>query len=166
VLIFQHSFPKTRGDLLALPLDGGEPRSVVQTPSDDTDGRLSPDGRWLAYVSDESGRREVYVQPFPQGGQRVQISIEGGNTPVWSRDGRELFFLQGTTKLMTVPISAGKELSPARPAQLFEARFDFGYDVAPDGRFIVAQRDPQAPPVPVHIVLNWFDELKAKAPLK
>jgi Tol biopolymer transport system component len=166
VLLFQHSSPKTRGDLLALPLDGGEPRSVVQTPSDDSDGRLSPDGRSLAFVSDESGRREVYVQPFPQGGQRVQISIEGGYMPIWSRDGRELFFLEGKTKLMSVPIAPGKELSPGRPALLFEGRFDFGYDVTPDGRFIVAQRDPQAPPVPVHIVLNWHEELLAKVPVK
>jgi serine/threonine-protein kinase len=166
VLIFQHSSAKTRTDLLALPLDGGEPRAVVQTGVDEGQGRLSPDGRWLAYSSNESGRYEIYLQAFPVSGQRIQISIEGGHSPVWSRDGRELVFLQGTTKMMAVQILPGKELTPSRPSLLFEARFDFGYDVAPDGRFIVAQRDPQAPPVPVHIVLNWFDELRAKAPVK
>jgi Tol biopolymer transport system component len=164
--VYQHSNPKTRDDLMALPLDGGEARVLVQTPFADMNGRVSPDGRWLAYSSDDAGRVEVYVQPFPQSGERVQVSIDGGDWPAWSRDGKELFFLEGNTKLMGVPITGGQDAKPGAPHLLFENRFQFGYDVAPDGRFLVAQRDPQAPPVPVHVVLNWFDELNAKAPAR
>ena len=147
-----------------MPLAGGEPTLLVQTPSLEAMGVVSPDGRWLAYLSEDGGRPELYVQPFMRSGTRTQLSANGANQPAWSPDSKELFFVAAGKKLMSISIAPGEELSAGTPRQILEGRFDFGYDVGADGRFIVAQRDPNAPPVPINVVLNWFDELKAKVP--
>ena len=133
--------------------------------------RLSPDGRWLAYTSNEPGRIEVFVQPFPGPGGRSQISIDGGTEPVWSRDGRELFFLSGD-KMMAVQITTAPIFTAGTPQALFEGRYLFGpnsvaaYDVAADGqRFLRVQPMHPDPPVDqIQVVLNWTEELKRLVP--
>jgi hypothetical protein len=134
---------------------------------------FSPDGRWLAYMSNESGRDEVYVQPFSVtglGGTK-QISVDGGTEPVWAPDGRELFYRNGD-KMMAVTIVTDPELSVGTPRLLFEKRFLPGpmwarrnYDVSPDGqRFLMIQREQDLVPTEIIVILNWFEELKRLVP--
>ena len=146
---------------------GGEPVPFLLTSFDERSPRFSPDGRWLAYVSDESGRDDVYVQPFPGPESKWVVSPDGGTDPVWSKDGRELFYRHGD-QLMAVPVATGREFSPGRPLRLFEIRFDVAdngpnYDVSPDGTWFVMPRSGR-PPVPaeLHVVLNWFSEVTAR----
>ena len=161
-LIFDDG-PGYSRDLWVLPL-GGEPRRLVADPKfNERGGAFSPDGKSFAFVSDMSGRAEVYVEPFPGPGERVPISIEGGLQPVWSRDGRELFYRQGDA-LMAVPV----QFDPFRPGaprkHLDMPRALYGqdpyvpeYDVAADGRVVTVRRDT----VPeIHVVLNWAEELR------
>jgi WD40 repeat protein len=132
---------------------------------------FSRDGRYIAYVSDESGREEVYVQPFPGMDNREQISTNGGADPVWSVDGKELFFRSGQ-KLMAVAVTLEPRFSAGRPQFLFEANFTArgnsglaGYDVHPDGqRFVMVSQRAGHDGANVNIVLNWFEELRSLAP--
>ena len=146
-------------ELWKLSLDGGgAPEPLIQSQYSVRDAALSPDGRWLAYRSNESGRSEVYVQAFPELGGKQQISTEGGVLPRWSRTGGELFFGSGD-HVMVVALSAGDEvLRATRPRELFALDRVGGYDVAPDGRFVMLRAGQGAT---ITIVLNWFEELKA-----
>ena len=130
---------------------------------------FSPNGRWLAYTSNQSGRFEVYVQPFPEVGARWQISSDGGAEPVWARNGRELFFRNGD-KMMTVDVSIDPQFHAGKPRLLFEGRYEAhslttSYDVAPDGqRFTMVKAGEPAPaPAQVNVVLNWDEQLKRGA---
>ena len=115
--------PVTASDVWALPADGDrKPRAVVTTPFSESSPRLSPDGRWLAYTSNEPGRAEVFVQPFAGPGGRSQISTDGGSEPVWSRDGRELFYLNGD-RMMAVEITTAPAFRAGAPRLLFEGRY-------------------------------------------
>ena len=133
--------------------------------------RLSPDGQWLAYVSNQSGNDRVYVQPFPDGGQVIPISTGAGTEPVWSRDGRELYFRDGD-RLMVVEVEAGTALTAGRPEVLFEESYDVdplglglpNYDAAPDGRFLMVTGGAGSR-AQITVVLNWFEELKARVPV-
>jgi Tol biopolymer transport system component len=141
---------------------------LIQTQFSSRDPRFSPDGRWLAFASNESGRPEVYVQPFPGLGAKWQISTEGGVAPVWEGDGRELFY-QSANKLMAVAIQTQPTFVAGPPHSLFDGAFvaDGGndYDVAPDGRFIMIQTgQSEAPATQIALVQNWFEELKRRAP--
>jgi hypothetical protein len=143
---------------------------VVRGPFAEQSPQLSPDGRWLAYTSDESGRFEVFVQPFPDPGARIQISTEGGEEPRWSRNGRELFYLRDE-RMMAVEISTTGALKAGAPRTLFEGRYVrspnavAGYDVAADGRFLMVQPlHPDPPTNQIHVVLNWTEELKRRLP--
>jgi len=143
---------------------------------------LSPDGRWLAYHTQESGEQQVYVEAFPGPGRRIQISTNGGGSPVWRADGRELFYARPSREgqpraagsfdvaLMAVTVMSGQ--TPfGQPRQLFEGRYsmnnpDRGYDVSPDGeRFLMLQTNPRAPDVisEMIVVQNWTEELKRLA---
>jgi serine/threonine protein kinase len=166
-LIYSEDNPKTAEDLWVLPLaDEHKPRLWLQTLFNETNPSLSPDGRWLAYVSDESRRNEVYVQPFPDHGERIQVSVEGGTMPVWAPNGRELFYYAGG-RLMAVPVTAGQRLKVGKPTTLFDFEdkdMPLQYcDISPDGTwFVGVQRSPRAHPVEVEVVLNWFEELKRR----
>jgi serine/threonine-protein kinase len=160
-------------DLGVLPLDAKEgkrePRPLVQGPFSERAARFSPDGRWLAYTSNESGRDEVYVQAFPGPSGKWQVSTEGGAQPVWARSGRELFYRSGD-KLLAVPTTMGATFSAQAPRVLFAMSLDQGnplrgdpaYDVSPDGqRFLMVKRDGPglAAAGQITVVLNWSTEL-------
>jgi len=161
--------PATSSDLWMVPWSGspGKPVLFRRTPFSEEIAVFSPDSRWVAYQANESGRFEVYVEPYPGPGSRTQVSVNGGTGPVWAKNGRELFYRSGHA-LMAVPVTLTPEFTAGRPVQLFEADFltpymHPGYDVMADGRFIVVQNDESAPPPLLHVVLNWFSELNRKA---
>jgi Tol biopolymer transport system component len=113
--------------------EGGKSELLVQTPFSEYGATFSPDGRWIAYGSEESGRAEVYVQPFPGPGSKSRVSLDGGESPAWSRDGKELFFVQDT-KMMTSRVTLIPAFSSSKPEVLFDAPWRGGkYVVAPDG---------------------------------
>jgi hypothetical protein len=139
---------------------------LLQTPADEFGAVFSPDGRWLAYTSNQSGRFEVYVQAFHEGGARWQISSDGGTEPVWGRNGRELFFRNGD-KMMAVDVATDPKFHAGKPRLLFEGRYEAyslttSYDVAPDGvRFVMVKADQPSPaPMQFNVVLNWYEEIK------
>jgi len=152
----------------------GKPRAtpVVQSRFAAIGGVLSPDGRRLAYVSNESARLEVYVQEFPGPGGKVQVSSQGATEPVWARQGRELFYRSGD-KMMVVDITSASILQAGTPRVLFEARYNQdartrNYDVSADGqRFLMVKSGGSAPPVTqLNVILNWAEDLKRKADAK
>ena len=159
-------------DILSVAVENGQAQvqPLIETPHYEGWAEFSPDGRWLAYGSDVSGRREVYVRPFPGPGPTEQVSIDGGQSPAWHRGGKELFFVtprnaERRWSMMAVDVDAGSARGIGRPRALFE--FDAGelklvcapgrcYDVAPDGqRFFAVQQRPAPPPPPVtHVGLR------------
>jgi Tol biopolymer transport system component/predicted Ser/Thr protein kinase len=156
-----------RDDLWLLPLTGDRtPRPFVVTPALEQMGQFSPDGRYVAYMSDESGRFEVYVAAFPGPGGRWQVSQGGGSEPRWSRDGKELFFFAPDNRLMAAQVkSDGASFEVGAIVPLFHARamgFSYRYDVGKDGkRFLVASGLPQELS-PITLVTNWTAELEKK----
>jgi eukaryotic-like serine/threonine-protein kinase len=142
---------------------------LLQSPAHEFSARFSPDGRWVAYASDQSGRAEVYVRPFRGAGTRHQVSLDGGIDPVWSADGRELFFTNGNT-LYAAPVTLGEEFVSGAAQRLFSGPYAFGetpmnYDAAPDGQHFVVPRTRTEPaPRQLELVLNWFEEVKRLAP--
>jgi serine/threonine-protein kinase len=166
VLSFYEVNPEAGRDIWMLPLDGGEPVPFLATPFNERSPRFSPDGNWLAYVSNESGRDEVYVVPYPGRQGKRTISTEGGREPVWSHDGRELFYRQGD-RMLVVAIDHGPPFSAARPQVVFEGRYEVGvagnpdWDISPDGqRFLMIQRGDASAPTRLHVILNWLGELE------
>jgi Tol biopolymer transport system component len=150
----------------AAPIGGGrQPFPIVQGPGYPDQGRVSPDGKWIAYRSSESGREQVYVQSFPAAGAKLQISTEGGWEPSWRRDGRELYYTIHN-KLMAVDVkaTAGK-FDYSAPKMLFEGPFVLDvrrnrYTAAVDGqRFLIVTAAEEGTPSPIHIVLNWKSAL-------
>src|SRR6185295_7734481 len=101
---------------------GSELRPAIQARGNAAQGKMSPDGRWLAYASDESGHWQVYVQPFPPTGEQQQVSVNGGSEPRWRQDGRELFFMSPSHQIMAVTVSGGKAFSASPPVMLFQTR--------------------------------------------
>jgi serine/threonine-protein kinase len=164
-------------DIYLMTLDGqrkSEP--LIQGPANELWAEVSADGRWVVYDSDESGQFEVYVRPFPNtyGGSRWQVSAAGGRQPVWSHDGRELFYRDFSGAMMSVPVTGGPGFSPGRPVKLFEGAGFIGsgsqgggrtYDVSSDGRRFLMVRTTDAAATPFVVVLNWFEELERLAPI-
>lgn len=194
----------TDGKQLAYTVQGGSQHDIwVLTLDDKTPGekpsmklflnsaasefspKFSPDGRWLAYVSDESGRPEVYVHGYPQG-ERLAVSTDGGSGPVWRRDGKELYFqgaVDGVPKMMAVAVTPdGALLRLGKPAPLFDLRATgptgvieqysgsgnggTGYDVLPDGRFLMVRGPDPTSTREIVVVQNWFEEVKRLVPGK
>jgi len=163
-------------DIYLATLDGQRKiEPLIHGPANELWAEVSPDGRWVVYDSDESGQFEVYVRPFPNAyeGKRWQVSAAGGRQPVWSHDGRELFYRDFSGAVMSVPVAAGPGFSPGRPVRLFEGAGYIGagaqgggrtYDVSPDGRFLMV-RSGERGATSIVVVLNWFDELERLAPV-
>lgn len=163
----------TLRDIWVLPIEGErKPRPFLQTPFEEAGAVFSPDGNWLAYMSTESGRQEIYMQPFPGPGGKSQISTEGGREPIWARNGREIFYRNGN-QMMAVEITTEPTFSAGTPKMLFEGgNFQAAvmsrahYDVTPDGqRFVMIQLGgSDSAPAQINVVLNWFEELKRRVP--
>ena len=170
-LIYVKITPERGGDIWVLPREGtSEPQALVNSPFAEWFPQVSPDGNFLAYNSNESGRREVYVQPFRDPGRRTQVSVNGGNQPRWSPAGNELFFYS-EGHLMAVSYESGEDRFDAgEPRPLFEVSgfltgrgYSYTYAVAPDGqRFLMLKNVDQDPQI--NIILNWFEELKRLVP--
>jgi len=159
-------------NIWTLRIDDRKVLAWHQTRSNENEPRFSPDGRWLAYISDESGRFEVYVQPYPGPGGKWQISTEGGTDPVWNPNGRELFYRSGD-KMMAVDISTKPGFAASTPRMLFEGHYEqppvpvHNFDVSPDGQHFLMLKpveQEQAAPTQINVVLNWFEELKQRVP--
>ncbi len=137
----------------------------LSTPAAEVNGRFSPDGRWIAYQSDESGTVEVYVQPFPGHGGKWQISKAGGTQPVWNRNGKEIFYVSADNKLMAVDVKADSGFEAGPPRALFEVHLKsvngWKYDISPDGqRFLANVVIGEVRSNPITLVLNWAAETK------
>jgi hypothetical protein len=181
LLFVQGSSPAGNGrDILLLtPHEDRAPRTLFATQFDEMYAEFSPDGRWIAYASDESGRSEVYVAPYPGPGPRVPVSVDGGHSPTWARGGRELLYLEpvgtggaGPYYVIAVPVTIGERFSAGQPRKLFSTPLGLaaqarGYDVSPDStRLLMVQPRPRTPLKPSQIVLvqNWHDELQRRLP--
>jgi eukaryotic-like serine/threonine-protein kinase len=166
LLLYNYRNPKATRQVWALPIDPlGKPYLVLSGPADIEQARLSPDGRFVAYRSFESGRAQVYVQTFPTGGGRWQISTTQGTQPQWRGDGKELFYLDGS-KLMVAEVSAsGQRFEPGIPQLLFEARFTTGgkngYVVTKDGQTILGLILPEdATNRSITLLVNWLSRMQ------
>jgi Tol biopolymer transport system component len=160
-ILYQVDNGATGMDLFRVPTTGGgKPEVLLQTPFNETRGRFSPDRRWLAYQSNESGRAEVYVASLAGGAGKWQISTAGGTDPCWSRDGRELFYLSPDQRLMSVPVAAGESFAPGTPQPLFRVQVEPGfrrnvYDVSPDGQRFLFLVTAGETTTPMTVMLNW-----------
>jgi serine/threonine-protein kinase len=173
LLAFHEGTPATLRDIWVLRLSDRKAEPFLRTPFTEGAPSFSPDGRWLAYVSDESGRPEIYVQPYPGPGGKWQISTEGGLEPVWNRNGRELFY-RSANKMIAVRVTTEPSFSAGNPTVLFEGDYQasqfpltgIAYDVSPDGqRFLMVRDTAPSPAVTqINVVLNWFEELKRRVP--
>jgi len=172
-LLYAQLDTETKWDLWVLPMANGKtPLAIARTQFNEGDGRISPDGRWLAYWSDESGRWEVYVKPFSTDSKVSRqrpwsISTGGGTWPRWSADGRELCFKAPDGKMMAVAIDSGKRFRAGAPRVLFDPHDldpdNMTYEVSPDAeRFLVSRKLEATPGRPIHLRYNWQDEIQPK----
>jgi Tol biopolymer transport system component len=197
-LVFREETVATAADLMVLALDGGRQapspvqgaggpggssasnvRPLVQTTFNELNGEISPDGRWVAYLSNESGQEEIYVRPFPDADRsRWQISTGGGTRPLWARSGKEIFYLGPSGAMMSASVEGGSTFRAGSSTRLFEGSYVLAanpsgrtYDVSPDGqRFLMIKvgdgSDQTAAPANIVVVQNWFEELKRLVPTK
>jgi serine/threonine-protein kinase len=167
---------KEQWDVDLVSMDGNHTSTALLTrPYNEQFAEVSPDGRWIAYQSNESGREEIYVRPFPKVDEaRWQISSGGGRTPVWAHSGRELFYLSPEGRMMSVAVHGQPGFSAGTPTTLFERSYEIPnvggrqFDVAPDGRrfLMMKQSDQTKEPGRLIVVENWFTELQQRVPLK
>ncbi|HTU33542.1 MAG TPA: protein kinase [Candidatus Acidoferrum sp.] len=174
VLAFVKLWPTKASEFWLLNVSDRTARRFMTSHVADGGPQISPDGHWLAYASDESGRREIYVEGFPVQGGKWQVSAEGGNEPQWSRNGRELFYREGN-KMMAADITAQAGLIVGKPRELFEGNYlpvssgyvRAQYDISPNGdRFLMLKAAGQkdAGPTQINVVLNWTEELTRVVP--
>ncbi len=171
VLVYSEG-PANESDLWVLLLEGERtPQPFLATQFNERQPMFSPDGRWISFTSDRSGREEVYVKPYAVEGGIVAISTDGGTAPRWARDGKELFYRNGD-KMMVVSVETEPTFQAETPRLLFEEAYDyyslaltFNYDISPDGqRFVMVEASEQPARTQIHVVLNWFEELKRLVP--
>jgi len=161
-------FSRTQGvrgsiDIWALPLNGDrKPFPVLQTPAVETNGVLSPNGRWIAYQSAEIAQTQVYVQPFPPTGGKFQISTDGGFNPIWRADGKELYFVSLDGRMMAVAVDTAGQFQSGTPAALFpvvsmatQGSAGRQFAVTKDGRFLMNVLQQQTTTIPLTVVVNW-----------
>jgi Tol biopolymer transport system component len=166
ILLFTEEHPDTNFDIWMFPTDGGEAEPWLQTSAIEGKPVFSPDGRWVAFQSDESGQHEVFVGSFPNIGQKYRISTDGGTEPVWATDGEELFYRNGD-KMMAAAVMTSREFSSAEPKLLFESKYwqssvahtGASYDVASNGRFLMITESEQDL-TQINVVINWAAEVK------
>jgi eukaryotic-like serine/threonine-protein kinase len=150
-------------DLLVLETAGGVPRPLVSAQGDQMLGHVSPNGQWLAYTSNETGRSEVYVVPFDGGSTKATVSVDGGFSPLWAADGRELYFRHGN-RVMAVTVRRGSEFTATVPKPLFEGPYyvnaigERSFEVAPDGRFVMLRAGSGGE---LRVILNWVEEVRS-----
>ena len=161
-MLFQTEGPVS--DINVLSLADSKVLPFANTKFSEGSAQFSPDGRWVAFNSDESGRTEVYIAPFGRSGARVPVSTDGGSSPRWSHDRRELFYIRGADTLMRVAVSASESSIDVGPSQeVFRTGFSrnaFSYDVGSDGRFLVNRTVQLSRPNPITLVVNWPTMLK------
>jgi Tol biopolymer transport system component len=164
-IVFSTNGDTTGDDIWTLSLDTRQASPWLATGASEGEGRLSPDGTWMAYVSDESGREDVYVQPFPGPGAKHLVSQGGGRGAIWSRDGHELFYRHGD-EFVVVKVDTAQGFSAGVPAVMFSGRYRStgrDYDVSPDGkRFVMMQANEPRTTDRMSIVLNWWRLLDAR----
>jgi len=178
-MVLREDGPKTGRDVSVLALDGkSKATPLIQTTFFEENPEISPDGHWLAYQSNDSGQDQIFVRPFPNvNGGRWQISTAGGTRPAWARNGKELFYLNPMRVLTTVPVKlTDTTFSAGNPSHVFETPYAVPqsartYDVSPDGQRFLMIKDAEASaattaPSGMVVVLNWFEELKARVPVK
>ncbi|MGQ0733236.1 MAG: TolB family protein, partial [Acidobacteriota bacterium] len=177
VLVFASGEQTGRREIQTMKLD--EPKAVeyLATPAMEHMPMFSPDGRWIAYVSNETGRQEVYIRPYPlREGLLRRVSDGGATAPVWAPDGSELFYRNAAGMLVAVPVRLGSSITVGRPRELFRVAGRFrtsgnaaAYDIEPSGRrfiMVTEEENPRPTTQQIHIALNWLDELKARVPVR
>ena len=178
-LVFTERSPATAEDIMQLELDGTHRVTpVLQSPFAERNGVVSPDGRWLAYEANDSGRFEISVRPFPDVNSGYwQVSAAGGTRPLWTRSGRELIYVSPTGALMGVSVAPGASWAITRPVPVVKEGYvtmptvDLGrnYDIAADGRFLMVKgggTDQTAAPASITVVQHWGEELKRLVPTR
>jgi eukaryotic-like serine/threonine-protein kinase len=170
VLAYTEVNPTTRSDIWLLSEADRQVKPILRSAFNEGQPAISPDGKWLAYVSDESGKSEVYVTSYPAIHGRNPISVDGGEEPIWSRNSNELYYRNGQ-RWMAVTTSTRQGFEASRPRVLFEGNYlnvsGLSYDVTADGQRFMLIRGLDAPAVrEIHVVLNWFEDLKRLAPIK
>ena len=168
-LLFAEYHPNTFSDIWVMSTTGDPASSpVIATQFEEGQVQLSPDGKWLAFSADDSGRFEIYVQPFPLAGSRWQISTDGGGRPVWSRDEREIFYRRPDGGIVAVAVTTDPVFASGEPQLIFKGPITGRYDVAADGKRFLVQRveaEQTDSPTGLSVVLNWFDELERLVPV-
>jgi serine/threonine protein kinase len=168
-ILYQQTGRNTAIDLMLLPVDGspgnaGPPKPIpfAQSPFDETEGRFSPDGKWIAYMSNESGENRIYLQNFPATGAKYQVSMAGGSYPAWRRDGKEIYYLAEGGKVMAVPVKLGASVELGTPQALFADPTIGNFVPAPDGqRFLVnVPSGNQTATALLTVVTGWQSVLK------
>jgi Tol biopolymer transport system component len=163
-LAFSESDPKTQHDLWTLDVEKRKATLFLRTEFNELQGQFSPDGRWMAYVSDESKSFQVYVRSFPPSAGKWQVSVGGGTEPRWRRDGKELYFIAPDKKVMAVAVKLGATLETGAPKELFVSRISsfsssvlgYNYAVSGDGqRFLINSSVAEARQDPITVVVNW-----------
>ncbi|HUO85280.1 MAG TPA: hypothetical protein VM534_09215, partial [Thermoanaerobaculia bacterium] len=169
-LAFVLTEPETGTNLYTRPIDGSEPpRAIRATSSEESNASFSPDGRWIVYQSDETGRPELYVEPFPGPGQRVQITADGGHSPLWAGNGEILYRSAGEMRVISTRLDGRFEFDPRRP--LFDHDIldedTTTFDVTADGSLVLAVTMPEINrPRQIEMVTDWAAELNRLAPAR
>jgi len=152
--------PTSGADIYTTSVDNPKPQLFVGTPAEETLPSFSPDGHWIAYQSNQSGRPEVYVQSYPSPGGRTKVSNGGGTQPLWQKSGTEIVYRLGRA-LMAVDVGTTPDFHAGTPVKLFDSP-NLLYDVMPDGRFLMRTISPLPPVTELEVVVNWFQELRKK----
>jgi serine/threonine-protein kinase len=173
-LVFMENTPETGLDIGMKIMDGKATDLLIHTKHREKNPEISPNGRWIAYESDESGANQVHVRPFPNvdSGHWPVSTGSVGSRPLWAPNGRELFYVDdAANRLMVVPVQTdGETFKPGTPLKLFDYRLDTNpsrtFDISPDGQRFLIIKDNSDQSLTVSVVLNWLDELKQRAQLR